>query len=363
MPILTIQKRLHEIGRIRLGERGAKGEPKRLTTFRLTSFDRNAIEAAAKIFGGEVQECTDKDLVGQFEVTTKVSEISIIAAPLPPTQFMEYWEASGCKRRCDGETELISGQPCMCDPGEQICKPTTRLAVILPDLPGLGVWRLETRGWHAASELVQSFQLLRELSGKQFAEGRLVIEERKQKKDGGVHKFIVPVIRISATPRQLMSAYGSEAAVSNEMPALNRPVEPKKQEPIEGIQDPVQEPIEEIQDPIQRKAGKNYRNAAFALLNEMGLPRHDGGHKAMYYYVFGRVLQSKSDIQSLSTLTQDEWKTIVAWLYDVKEGRKKMPAMFAAAIKSAQKSFDPMEEDATEETEEIEKDPFDFDEG
>ena len=46
---LGIQRRLVELGRIRLGEKGSRGEPKKLTKFRLTSASRPLLEAASRI--------------------------------------------------------------------------------------------------------------------------------------------------------------------------------------------------------------------------------------------------------------------------------------------------------------------------
>ncbi|TXH46306.1 MAG: hypothetical protein E6Q97_29785, partial [Desulfurellales bacterium] len=260
MPIITLQQRIREVGRIRLGDKGPKGEPRKLTTFRLTSFDKRAIEAAAELYGGKCLPCTSRDLEGQFEVITSASEMPIMASALDPSQYMEMWSGGGCQRRCDGQTELLSGKPCMCDPEDVSCKVTTRLPVILPDLPGLGVWRLETHGWNAATELVQSFELLRSLSGRrEMAEGLLAIEERKSKKDGKTNRFMVPVIRISHTPRALLAMQTAPS-----LPASSGAL-----------------PGHETSSHVLKQP--NPRGAVFVLLQEMSLPPYENGHKAMYY--------------------------------------------------------------------------------
>ena len=51
MPIINLQRKLTEIGRIRLGAKGAKGQPTKLETFRLTSKSEEAIQAAAAVYG------------------------------------------------------------------------------------------------------------------------------------------------------------------------------------------------------------------------------------------------------------------------------------------------------------------------
>ena len=54
--VLDIQRRHMELGRIRMGEKGSKGQPTRLETWRLTSASRDLLESAAKVYGGEVEE-------------------------------------------------------------------------------------------------------------------------------------------------------------------------------------------------------------------------------------------------------------------------------------------------------------------
>lgn len=326
MPIITLQQRIREVGRIRLGDKGSKGEPRKLTTFRFTSFDKRAIEAAAELFGGECKPCTTKDLEGQFEVISNAAEIPIMASAVDPSQYMELWSGGGCQRRCDGHTELLSGKPCMCEAGNEECKPTTRLPVILPDLPGLGVWRLESKGWNTASELVQSFELLRSLSGRVMAEGILAIEERRGKHDGKTVRFMVPVIRIGQTPRAMLALRPVEGGLNSApaaLPGSAPALEPSNGSAHEGEGHVLKQP--------------NPRGAAFALLHELGLPAHENGHKAMYYEVFGKVLSCK--LESLADIADDGWQIIVTWLLKVRDGQLKMPKVFQDA--KANEEHDP----------------------
>jgi hypothetical protein len=320
MPIVTLQQRLREVGRIRIGQKGPKGGPQRLTTFRFTSFDRRAVEAAASIWGGKVKECTEPELVGQFEVITNAAEIPIMASPMDPTQYMELWSGGECQRRCDGQTELRTGCPCMCEAGSEECKPTTRLPVILPDLPGLGVWRLESRGWHAAAELIQSFEMLRALNGRrEMAEGLLAIEERRSKKDGTRLRFIVPVIRIGMAPRQLLAQAQAAAFDTSRMsPELAASM---------AAQAP---PAPELPSGGNVHRDSNPRGRFFAVAHEMGLPPHANGSKQMYYTVCGRVLGRTLD--TLSTVTDAEWETLASWIMAVQRGEKAMPRAFRDAI-------------------------------
>lgn len=343
MPIITLQQRLREVGRIRLGRKmGNKLE--KLTTFRFTSFDRRSVQAAADLWGGVVVECTTPDLEGQFEVVTNAAEIPIMASPMDPTQYMELWSGGGCQRRCDGQTELISGKPCMCDAGAEECKPTTRLPVILPDLPGLGVWRLESHGIHAAAELIQSFEMLRALNGRrEMAEGLLAIEERRRKKNGKTVRFIVPVIRIAMAPRQLMAQAQAQAA-----PAFDS----SRMAPELAAAMAVQAPQLPQGDHVQRDP--NPRGRFFVSAHEMGLPPHANGSKQMYYTVCGKVLGRQ--LTTLSTVTDAEWETLASWIVAVQRGEKAMPKAFMAALPvhdpmASDEEHDPFADPAPDTTE------------
>lgn len=353
MPLLQIQQRVKECGRIRIGQKGSKGQPEKLTVFRFTSFDKHAIESAAKLYGGTVKPCEGKDLEGQFEVITTVSEIQFITPPKQePSQYMEMWSGGGCQRRCDGNTELLSGKPCMCnpeDPPNECCKPTTRLSVILPDLPGLGVWRIESHGWNAAVELVETYNMLRTMAGVgQQVEAVLGLEYRKGTKDGKTVRYVVPVIRIRETPRELLQRMsGGGPAIDQRRPESlpdNKPQLP----------------------PVLKDA--NPRGAAFATLHDMGLPQHEDPYKPMYYAVFGKLL--KRELTSLSGLSEVEWRVVSTWLRAVKEGESKMPKAFSEFLGSVQNpnagtgvsqsesTYDPYSEEMPDESDPFEDVPI-----
>jgi hypothetical protein len=146
MPLIDLQRRLVEVGRIRMGERNAKGYPTRLQTWKLTSRDQVRLEAAASAYGGSVAPWEGHD--GQYAVHTETDALSILLLPGQTlSQNYELWSGGGCQRRCDGEQEQFSDGPCLCDPDARECKPHTRLAVMLPDVPGVGCWRLDTQGY------------------------------------------------------------------------------------------------------------------------------------------------------------------------------------------------------------------------
>lgn len=214
---IVLQRRMRTLGRIRIGQQVAyekggrtKYRPAKLETFRLTSRSRELIAAAAEALGGEVRPWQNGDHP-EWEVVTHASALDIVIAPGEPvTQHMEMWAAGGCVRRCDGVT-MTNGAPCLCprDPQErrdlaaqgEACKPTTRLTVLLPQLPDLGVWLLSSGGFYAAVELAGAADFLTQASeAGVFIPARLRLEQRKVKRPGQPeHEFAVPVIEFTQT--------------------------------------------------------------------------------------------------------------------------------------------------------------------
>ena len=197
-PLIEIQQGMAEVGRIRLGDKApGNGAPRKLTTFRLTSANKLALDTAAALYGGTVRKWDGAPSEGQYELITTSTEIRVVIPPVPRlcSQFYETWSAGGCTRRCDGITEMISGDPCQCDPDDDPktrCKLTTRVSVMLPELQSFGLWRLESHGWNAAKTLPGTVQLFAG-TGK-FIPAVLRAEQRTEKKNGQTRKFVVPVI-------------------------------------------------------------------------------------------------------------------------------------------------------------------------
>lgn len=192
MPIVDLQRRLREIGRIRLGEKvdavGKNGKPTKrpakLETFRLTSRDRRVVESAAALWGGNVQpwEAPDDE---QWEVYTAAKEMAVVVPPgdMAFSQWYEEWNAGGCIKRCDGNRDISRDCPCDCDPTERACKIHTRLSVMLPELPGLGVWRVESHGYHSAVELGGAVDVCQAaLAQGRLLPARLRLEQRMVKR-------------------------------------------------------------------------------------------------------------------------------------------------------------------------------------
>ena len=206
LPVEGITPRVQEIGRIRMGEKNGRGLPVKLKTFRLTSNDRKVLEAAAALYGGQVSEWKDAPDEGMWQVVTAASALDILIPRSLRTisQAWELWQGGTCERRCDGRTEEISGQPCLCGPArgssDDVCDILTRLSVILPRIPGLGVWRLDTGGWNAATTLPATVDFLLAIDARPLVPAVLRAVQASSKardpKTGKVetHRFVRPML-------------------------------------------------------------------------------------------------------------------------------------------------------------------------
>lgn len=217
MPILEIQRRMVQVGRIRMGTSTPRQDggktPKRLDTWRLTSRDRERLDAAQELYGGDVVPWDGHD--GEFELITTTDALPIIVMPGQNlTSWYELWGQRTkrrnapieCLRRCDGQTETISDGACLCDPENRECKPTTRLSVMLPEIPGIGVWRFDSHGYYAAVELAGTADLLEALTARgELVPARLRIDSRRVVRNGETKVFPVPVIDIDVRMRELLN--------------------------------------------------------------------------------------------------------------------------------------------------------------
>lgn len=206
--LLPLEHRPVELGRIRLGAKAVaksgKEYPTALDTFRLTSAQRGYLDAAAALYGGTVEPWPDAPDEGYFQLLTDSSELRVLIPTSLRTvsQAYELWAGGTCERRCDGTVEQLSDGPCICksltDPDAPRCELMTRISIMLPDVPGLGVWRLDTSGWHAATSLPATIALLKQLSTQAWIPAILRLEQRSKRvrEDGRTvtHRFAVPVL-------------------------------------------------------------------------------------------------------------------------------------------------------------------------
>lgn len=250
MPIVDIQRRFRELGRIRTGEQVATGKtyqsgprrgqpkmrPTKLPRFRLTSPWQHLIEHAAEAFGGDPRPWHNDGTGGdEYEVVVDVDSLPVI---IPPGDFFEQWyelwTGGGCARRCDGKRQVLVDQPCRCpedvferqekaakNPPEA-CKPTTRVRLMLPDVADVGIWRLETHGFHAAAELGGAAGLVEaavRLGTMIPADLRLQAREGARRPGEQRKKFYVPAITFRGTLGPVLDALGVLESGAT-MPAL-----------------------------------------------------------------------------------------------------------------------------------------------
>jgi hypothetical protein len=235
VPILTLQRQFRELGRIRAGdsEPPAPGKtfrrPKKLATFRLTSASQTLIERVAAEYGGKAQRWANapEGTGAQWECTITADALDVMVPPGQTySQWMELWKGGGCARRCDGIRELLHDTPCLCpdDPKErtalaakgEACKPTTRFVVMLPKIPDIGAWRVETHSYYAALELAGTLDILSKATEAGWPlPAQLRIEQRSKKRPGEGRKDF-PVIVLSLPDRfagELLVAPASAVAI------------------------------------------------------------------------------------------------------------------------------------------------------
>ncbi|MEE4489367.1 recombination directionality factor [Streptomyces sp. BE230] len=216
--LLNIQRKAAEHGRLRTGYTDGK-RPVRSATWVVTSHSEEHVRAAAELWGGKPEQWQPlNSTITQWRVITKASSIEALITPGDPlNQYNEMWSAGGCQRRCDGETELLTRQPCLCarqfgedwhtQPKGRVCSTTSRFNVMLPDLSGMGMWRAETHSFYAASEWGGMVDMvLAGTDGRGFVPVTLRIEPRQVVREGKTKKFPVVVVELrGVTPRQALA--------------------------------------------------------------------------------------------------------------------------------------------------------------
>ncbi|WP_018504271.1 recombination directionality factor [Parafrankia discariae] len=236
MPILVAsirqaQQAGAQDGRIRPGtsatyQKRGGGEgirPVKLETWRLTSTSREAIEAAAALWGG-VPQIWQKPARGgdggprrgpqpapEWEVITTTRELPVHLLPSNAVdQWMELWSGGRCVRRCTGPGGINqkTGDGCECPEDDRTrvalsrqnppaaCRPVSRLRVRLVDLPGVGVWRVDCGGYNGTVEQGGTIRTLDELLAGQprLIAATLVLDWRTSPGAPGEpgHTFVVP---------------------------------------------------------------------------------------------------------------------------------------------------------------------------
>lgn len=251
--ILSMQAQLKELGRLRSGlydVSGRKGRPARSETWILTSHAQHYVQAAADAWGGSVEKWQPQGGgAAQWRVITEQITLDAILPPGDPlSQALELWSGGGCKRRCTGVTEMLSDSPCICQskfgaqfheqPAGTVCSATTRLNVLLPDMPDIGQWILVTHSWYAAMEIAGAVDLIKAAVGHEATIPiRLRIEQRQRKSDGQTKKFQVIVVESRGlNTGDLLNGSVVKAIEAAAKPAITAP-EPKVQIDIDSLHD------------------------------------------------------------------------------------------------------------------------------
>ncbi|WP_122262183.1 hypothetical protein [Ornithinimicrobium cerasi] len=224
MPIINIQRRMAEQGRIRLGVKAPVGtsgktRPAKLSTFRFTSPNAGLIAAIAEQYGGTARPW-DNGGKPEHEVITDATSVPVIVTKGGLSQWMETWSGGGCVHRCDGERNVLTDEPCdPRDPNHVNAKPTTRLSVMLTEIETLGVWRMESHGWNAAAEIPAMAELAMHVGD--LVPANLHLIERRAIRDGKTSRFVVPVLDLQVTKARLVELVGGVGG----QPALDAPAQ------------------------------------------------------------------------------------------------------------------------------------------
>lgn len=220
--IITLQRQARELGRLRTGltdGSGSRPRPVRSETWIVSSHAEHYVDAAAAEWGGTVEKWQPQgNGSAQFRVITETPALDAILPPGDPlSQTYEMWSRGGCQRRCDGVTEQLTDAPCLClaqfgdswyeQEKGKVCSAHTRLNVILPQMPDIGVWRMETGSFYAANEIAAHVDLIRNATNGSIAVPiRLRIEQRTRVANGKTKQFPVVAVELrGATAGQIMA--------------------------------------------------------------------------------------------------------------------------------------------------------------
>jgi hypothetical protein len=223
--IKTLPTRFPELGRLRSGYSDEDDKMQPLRKWRITTKDERAIHVIAGLYGGTPQKW--KERPEEFELFSESETLNVLLPSDALFTAYEAWGSGGNKRRCDGETCVVpvtdpeGGHleeiPCWClakglVPGESkdACNVTVRLKVVMPDVPGLGVWMFTSGSQYAAMELpfrVDAIEAVRQ-RGDQMVPCDLTLDYREEKRayEKFTRKYSVPVITVHQSMVELAAS-------------------------------------------------------------------------------------------------------------------------------------------------------------
>jgi hypothetical protein len=244
--VLDVQRRAQQTGRLRIGQtlisKNGKPYPTALDTFRFTTGSRFVAESVASLYGGQVRPWEGHR--SQFEVITAERELFVTIPPRDGVFSMAYemWKGGGLVRRCNSQRQE-GGSVCECPHAEdttnadevhtaglersrlaklnppRACALVTRISVVIPDLAGLGIWRLDTKSYNAAVDIGDQAEMLEKAREHGiYLRAQLRIDRIERPVDGQTRKFTVPVLTILDTFRDVVSGAIEGRSIAAQLP-------------------------------------------------------------------------------------------------------------------------------------------------
>lgn len=233
------------MGRLRAGynnpEKKSRDKRDSLDNWRFTSTHEDAIHEVAEVYGGVPRPW--KERPGEWEVFSTSNMLNVQLPADPLFAAYELWGSGGCQRRCDGEKCVVPVQDpngghldevdCWCDangkePGhdKEACVVTIRLKVVLPEIPGIGVWMLTSSSIYAAMELPGICDLI---DGMRMRSGLLIpcklelqYREEKRSYERFKRQYHVPTIHVPGSINSLMQSVSERMATPSIAPVRPR---------------------------------------------------------------------------------------------------------------------------------------------
>jgi hypothetical protein len=250
MPIknLTEEVRLPRLGRIRLGTKRPDGKPQREDHFVLPR-DHALYGQLVARFGEEPRELR---VVIPLEDEEKWAE----------QYYRAYSQTRGLICKGDGETatqmqdvktgELVNRDtgtivmeevPCAGRDCEhyrtKTCKETLNLRFMLPDIPGLGVWEIDTHSVNNILNINSSAKIIRSAFGRVSMIPLILSFDPamvRSPRDGKLHTMSLLNLRTNVTLAELAAATREQAGrLALEVPDLERQWEAETERTIEAL--------------------------------------------------------------------------------------------------------------------------------
>ena len=229
MPIKGISeiRRLPRLGKIHLGVKAtsAKGtEYPRAVDYFVVKEDDSTPAAAAEAF-----RSVYGDKPRQLRIMFPAEDTEIIA----PQWYKLYGSGTGLIRMCDGERCLCRNDAgdmeeteCLCEPpgGEPNgCRHMMHLQFLLPDVPGLGVWQLDTSSFHSIVNINSGLEMIRALAGR-VSMIPLTLRLRPKEVSPGGKKKVVYVLDLVQEQARLVDVIQAARRPFTEVLGLPDPV-------------------------------------------------------------------------------------------------------------------------------------------